>query len=323
MRRSDPIAILTAIVALAIAALTGAGFAARAAWTFDLAASFRPQYAVIAGAAAIVLLVRRRLALAGGAAAVALLNAALVVPLYFGGATTPADASSLTMVSHNLNGVDDRIEEIVTALPEEDADILIYFESPHVLRDEVAAVESPYEVAFSNRGDDDVNLLVLSRIPVVGARMLDLGSESRSETVTVELAIDGAPIHVLGIRTRSPREPERAEVRRDELTAVQEWVRAQDDPVVVIGDLNATPWHPDFRDLVAGAELRNSQRGFGIQPTWPTWFPPAMIPIDHALHTEDLVAVDRELGEHHGSPHRALRVEYALAADRLTDAGER
>jgi endonuclease/exonuclease/phosphatase (EEP) superfamily protein YafD len=157
-----------------------------------------------------------------------------------------------------------------------------------------------------------VPLVAIARVPVGDVAAVDLGSGSQSEAIALNLALDGEEVRVLAVRTRSPRGPARWEVRGRELAAVGEWAAAEPDLAIVLGDLNATPWTADFRDLVDRADLRNSQLGFGVQGSWPTWFPPAMIPIDHALHTEGLSVIDRSLGEHHGSPHRALRVEYAL-----------
>ncbi|NIR40837.1 MAG: hypothetical protein GWN07_33670, partial [Actinobacteria bacterium] len=45
------------------------------------------------------------------------------------------------------------------------------------------------------------------------------------------------------------------------------------------------------------ADLVNSQIGNGIGATWPAqlWWP-VRIPLDHVLHTDDLTAVEREIG---------------------------
>ena len=50
--------------------------------------------------------------------------------------------------------------------------------------------------------------------------------------------------------------------------------------------------------------------GFGRGPTWPGAFNTlGMIPIDHLLHSKELVTVDRIVGEANGSDHRPLIVE--------------
>ena len=55
--------------------------------------------------------------------------------------------------------------------------------------------------------------------------------------------------------------------------------------------------------------LINSQRGFGVQATWPVagGFAPR-IPLDHCLHSPDLATVDRRMGPAVGSDHLPLVV---------------
>ena len=92
------------------------------------------------------------------------------------------------------------------------------------------------------------------------------------------------------------------------------WIAEQESTIVVVGDLNATPWSHAHRTLRNRAGLSDSQRGAGLQPTWLTGLGPLMIPIDHALHTPDLISGDRRTGPAAGSDHRPLVEEIAWAA---------
>ena len=83
-------------------------------------------------------------------------------------------------------------------------------------------------------------------------------------------------------------------------------------PLVLIGDFNCTPWSPAFRKLVSYSGLRDSRRGLGVQPTWPSPFGPFGIPIDHALVSKDLHVIDRSVGPQVGSDHRGIVVGLAL-----------
>ncbi len=75
---------------------------------------------------------------------------------------------------------------------------------------------------------------------------------------------------------------------------------------------NAWPWSAAFRRLTAAGNLDNSLTGHRLQPSWPDGWGPLMIPIDHALHGDDLVAVDRSTGPSLGSDHRPILVTVAL-----------
>ena len=80
-------------------------------------------------------------------------------------------------------------------------------------------------------------------------------------------------------------------------------------PVVLLGNLNATPWHADFR-LFAAAGLQDAgdSLGQGLRPTWPTWSPIPLLPLDHALVGGGVrvEAVDTVIIG--GTDHRALLV---------------
>ena len=79
---------------------------------------------------------------------------------------------------------------------------------------------------------------------------------------------------------------------------------------LVVGDFNATPWSAPFRNLVATADLENSQRGFGLQPSFPTTSSLLLrVPIDHLVHSPALEVTDRQLGPALGSDHFPLVVD--------------
>ena len=76
-----------------------------------------------------------------------------------------------------------------------------------------------------------------------------------------------------------------------------------------VGDLNVTPWSWPFRNLLTKGETRNSQIGFGLQPTFAaTSFAFLRVPIDHLLHSDALLIRDRRLGPSLGSDHFPLLV---------------
>jgi endonuclease/exonuclease/phosphatase (EEP) superfamily protein YafD len=82
--------------------------------------------------------------------------------------------------------------------------------------------------------------------------------------------------------------------------------------VIAAGDFNATAWSPHFQDLVAAGGLRNAIQGHGYVATWPTWFWPALIPIDHVLVKGPLAATPLRRGPGIGSDHYPLIADLRL-----------
>jgi endonuclease/exonuclease/phosphatase (EEP) superfamily protein YafD len=61
-------------------------------------------------------------------------------------------------------------------------------------------------------------------------------------------------------------------------------------------------------------ELRNSQVGFGLQPTFSSQSNLLLrVPIDHLVHSGALEVTDRRLGPPLGSDHFPLLVDLQLA----------
>jgi endonuclease/exonuclease/phosphatase (EEP) superfamily protein YafD len=103
-----------------------------------------------------------------------------------------------------------------------------------------------------------------------------------------------------------------AQRRNDHIGALAAWVAGRDGPVVVAGDLNTTAHSPVFRALLATARLRDSRRGAGIQPSWPSHLRPLGIAIDHILTSPAVLVHRRGLGLDVGSDHLPMWVEISL-----------
>ncbi len=89
---------------------------------------------------------------------------------------------------------------------------------------------------------------------------------------------------------------------------------AQDskEHLIVVGDLNTTPWSSAFQRLTQELSLKDTRLGRGLKPTWPAILPLALIPIDHVLVSKNIVALKQETGSFVGSDHLPLYVELAL-----------
>lgn len=83
-------------------------------------------------------------------------------------------------------------------------------------------------------------------------------------------------------------------------------------PTILIGDLNTSCWGSSFKRLLKNSKLKNSSKGFGFQPTWPAGTPILFTAIDHMLHSDNIVIVDRRIGKNVGSDHLPLIVDFVV-----------
>jgi endonuclease/exonuclease/phosphatase (EEP) superfamily protein YafD len=295
---------------------TVAGFLGGSWWLFDLASNFRVQYLWAGLAASAVLAWLRRWELAAAALFTVVLNAPLILPYYIAEAA-PAEAGSpeLRIVHLNTWAANRDKAGVVEFVRDADADLVLLSEVTAELRDLLNEASLDFQVIASTTPEMTVGLLALGDDDLADGQVTNLG-DSRLPAIEISVELSpGQAVRILHLQTTSPGRPSRAELRDDQLAGVVEWVQGQREPVVVAGDLNATPWTHSFALLTNDAELVDSNRGRGLGGTWPARFGIFKIPIDHVLHSDELTLVDKRRGPSAGSDHLSLWFTVAVAGD--------
>ncbi len=296
--------ILLAIPAFALTLVSVAAFFGRWSWVLDVLANFRVQYALTLVPMALFLAAGRWGRSAAVVLAGALVNLAVIVPLYLGGGKTLPPEAPIRVLSYNLLSSNERFGEVAGYIAELDPDIVFLHEASRPWEVAMEAAGLGYTVTRSRSRDLIFGTLVLSREgdPVTSFGFTVGGARA------VEVIHDG--VAFLGIHPVAPTTAERAALRNGQIAFAGDWAHSQQGPHVVVGDFNATPWSYPMRRLLARTELVNSQRGFGVQASFPAsgnFF--IRVPIDHLLHSPDLAVADRILGPPMGSDHFPLVVD--------------
>jgi endonuclease/exonuclease/phosphatase (EEP) superfamily protein YafD len=147
-----------------------------------------------------------------------------------------------------------------------------------------------------------------------------------SAATTIHLDQRGAPAYlltfdsgdttlaVLGIHLNWPLGGRSSAIRNAQLDAIARLARGHPGPLVVIGDLNITPFSTNFSSTLREGGLRRC--GSGLLPTWPARFFPFYIAIDHCLANASVHAWNFRTGEYLGSDHYPISVEVAAEPSR-------
>ena len=133
-------------------------------------------------------------------------------------------------------------------------------------------------------------------------------SDHATPSVLARLTLDGRELAILATHPPPPINGEMAAARDEGLQGAATLVASLNMPVLLIGDLNATPWSQGLRLLRDGSTLDYRSADAAWTPTWNARTPFA-IPIDHALVTPPLVVASRHIGPDVGSDHRPQVVE--------------
>ncbi|MEX2278951.1 MAG: endonuclease/exonuclease/phosphatase family protein [Acidimicrobiia bacterium] len=305
--------ILLVVPALVVSTAALAGFAGAWWWGFDLLSNFRPQYAVVATVLGLAFIVGRWRKTGGAVLAVGLLNAGLVGMLWVPPAGSPvAGGEPFTVMSFNVRAANEARAGVFDYIGRTAPDVVFLHETTRLWEEAAVLADLSYDLYSVGQPGLIFSTMVLAP---AGSSFESFGfasAEPRAVEVVVDLG-DG-PVHILGIHPLSPITSERAALRNAQLGWAAEWAAAATGPAIVTGDLNATQWSQAWRSFVSETGFRDSTRGFGLQPSFPIDGNPLVrVQIDHLLHSEHLVTIDRRLGPRLGSDHAPLIVRLAPA----------
>jgi endonuclease/exonuclease/phosphatase (EEP) superfamily protein YafD len=284
---------------------------------FDLVANLRVHLAALSLISlGVLLLTSARRTVTAAAALAAAVNLALVAPFLIPG--TPADRAAggetltITFLNVKISAADPT--SVITYLRERDDDVVVLAAGTRDWVEQLDAADLDLHVAVGPARGLPIELIVMTRDPEPPVVIHQPTGRSRDALVEVVVDLDGEPIHILGTHPTSPLTPHRAYRRDLLLDWTGDWARGRDEQVVVVGDLNATPWSWSFRAMLDEGELTDTQRIHGLQPSWPASLGPLGLPIDHVLHGGELTVLERERGPSFGSDHRSVHATIARRA---------
>lgn len=324
---------LCLIAGAAACVFTVASFMGGVAPFFDATSHFPVQYSVGLLAIAAVQAKIRRWKRTAIFASAALVNLTQFLPLFFGGPTAAQKSAEpdLTLMTINVQTRNREHELVRQEILRADPDAFVLSEVNLRWLNEIAPLETIYPHTIKQPREDNFGIAFFSKHPLIEPRVEFFGWGEIPSTVATLDTGEGA-VTVIGAHPVPPSSRPSAIERNNQLAAMGDFAAKQGRPVVLIGDLNATPWNRFYKRMKRSSGLTDSSAGFGLQPTWPAaWlpkiqqklrlgdgapagFPPTdnflfRIPIDHCLHSGSLVTTDRIVGNHVGSDHLPLIVK--------------
>jgi Uncharacterized protein conserved in bacteria, COG3021 len=225
------------------------------------------------------------------------------------------------IMTFNINGGNDRPDRVVAAIRDARPDIVALQE----INPDIAAAlernlknEYPYQALDPQWGVTGMG--VISWFPLRRSSAQLSGDHWIGTSQAVEIDTPGKTITLLNIHAILPvgsrdRMTWSIGERERQAEAINAFVQAQRTPVIVAGDLNATPFHRAYHILEHGALSDvwcecGSSAGF----TWPSNrtiggvpVPPWFVRIDYIFTAGEIVCLDASVGPWDGvSDHRAV-----------------
>ena len=309
--------------------LTWVGWFGGQDWRLDLLSHFRVQLVVLH----FVLLLGLLLGLRGprrwvwlGLLMPGLLgNGWPVLPYYVPHAArsaTPTGAR-LKLLHINVFAPNQRFDLMAKVIRQYDADVVELMEYTEDSRRglEATGVFGDYPHRVTGRA----HLGLYSKLPLRDTELRFVGQEQTANFANLLTRVKVGD-QLVTLLVAHPHWPYMDNLARQRLH-FETWIRERQsygEHLIVMGDLNTSPWSYGFRQLVAQTDLRDSQLGFGVQPSWPRFvsqlgrFEPSWlfgvlgIPIDHVVVSSGFEVLRRETGPFVGSDHQPLFVEIYL-----------
>ncbi|WDQ98038.1 endonuclease/exonuclease/phosphatase family protein [Devosia sp. J2-20] len=223
----------------------------------------------------------------------------------------PPSSGTVTMMTHNLFGMNYEMAKVTAAIAAEDPDIIVlqeYFGEqatdlhPRLLAD--------YPFFTRCRGGKRANLGLYSRIPFEqvqdGACPNNAYVTDRTGHILARFQPDG--YGAFSVLTTHMDWPLPVERQRAQLVGLSAVVAEVEGPLIVAGDFNSTPWSYALRDFVSSNGLVRETVNLVTYPlrwfyfgAWQDTIP--FLPLDHVMTRGGVVVHELHAGRRTASDH--------------------
>lgn len=288
-------------------------------WRLELLSHFRWPFLVVAAGLLALSLTGRHYLCALVAFGLLCFNATLLVhnlqppPAV---AEAAADMPTYRALSINVYSRNDDVERVIRYIHAQSPDIVALIEVTGKWLPALNALKAEYPYQAQQIWGDNFGSVLLSRYPLTdppreygysGVGSIARFAELPQGRCLLLLAHPIAPITERSWSWNASTINDIANYTNN--------ARANGVPVLVLGDLNTSPWGVAFKSLLAQTSLRppDSKRIW-----WPTWRHlawPAVIPIDHFLLSSGVQDTHTWVGPNVGSDHKPIGLDFALLHD--------
>ncbi|MGI9236917.1 MAG: endonuclease/exonuclease/phosphatase family protein, partial [Woeseiaceae bacterium] len=238
------------------------------------------------------------------------LNASYVVPWYIGDSTAES-AEAIKLIHVNVHARNEQHERLIELIQAEQPDIIFVQEVSPAWLASTLPLRTDYPFSYAEPRHDNFGIAMFSRLPLDSVTHVD-SPPLQYPTLIATLSVAGESLTLINTHPTIPLTRSGFEARNEHLKSVSEIAKSVSGAIILTGDLNTSMWSPTYRSFEASTGLSNSCRGVGILPTWPTFMPFAMIPIDHALVSDEIRVHETRRGMDVGSDHRPLIIRFTL-----------
>lgn len=315
-------------------AATFAGYMASFRY-LEMLADYRPYLlcaclgALVGGVAAYHFGVRGRWMIAAVAIAAVgtIVNALEVLPWVL--ASKPVRQSEqgvagrpLKAVAFNVEGANTNFMATRAFIERESPDLVMLCEATARWSEELTVLKQGWKYHFRA---ESMDIELYSRHPIVRTQLFAYGPNRGF--VAAQIQVDQSEFTVVATHTY-PRHWYGDEGYRHRTQAIQDGlgrkVSMLQQPVVVLGDLNASSWSPAYKAMMRTSGLRDARWGNGLAPSHHGHGPVSRWlwrPIDHCLYSPEVSLDSFKVGPDLGSDHLPIVVTFRIPPGAIPGSG--
>lgn len=305
--------ILLVISSISVETLMLFGILGKTWWILELASHYYIQYSGLLFILTLGLVFLHLRKLAVIPAIGFLITLVVLVPSWIGKPDVPSDAETLRVISYNMQYRNTSYEDIARYMVESKADVIVISEltaeSYTILQ---GMLREAYPFGYHEVGDGAFSIGMFSASTATTVSPI-IFADAGIPSLEISTVIGDEELIILGTHPVPPTSAIYAKSRNTQFEQLAVYTSEVDTALMVVGDLNVTPWSPYFSDLLDDGNLQDGRSGFGLQQSWPKQWPALFrIPIDHTLINDHVKIISRETGPFLGSDHRPIVVDVAV-----------
>ncbi len=306
---------LAATAVVVLMTMSFLGYLRSTYWLAEIFANFHLQYSWAFLLIIPLLIIAKRPVWLTVATFGFILNFVTLLPFYFQPAAqaTPIsiNAEELKIMHANVNYNTNDFAPLAQLVREQKPDVLVVVELPSENYSLLAKLIPEYSLQYHLPGRARLGMAFFVK-PELAAQFEKIYFSQHADYPSITARITTQTQETIQFALIHPPPPiteHTQQVRNDVLLGTAAWAAEQTDPIVVLGDFNATSWSKIFNELLETGNLQDSRLNNGVQPSWPSFLPKAFrIPIDHVL-VRDLTVTDRQILSNVGSDHLPVLVK--------------
>ncbi len=283
---------------------------------FDVMGNFQWQWVLVLLALATYQAIRRRWLWMSLILAIAFFPAMNILTLYVPGWQPARGDTVLRVMSLNIRYDNQQMDQLHQLIRDVDPDVICVAEMTPRQVAQLAAMGTEFPYSSQHRhlpcGNVIFSKYSMNDVPVWTG---NLASNWLPMTV-VQIQVEGQSVILVHAHLTSPTSMNRWNKREKQISQLHELVETLDrhPHIVMVGDFNATTHCYSLWQLLEQTRMRDSRRGFGLQNSWPSWFWPLRICIDHVFVSQHVHVHDRRVEQNVGSDHLPVVADLSFAS---------